>query len=218
MAQQILKPDDQTTAGEWKPDRRIGKRIREEFGRFPNFDEWRPGDLLLFHDPRWFSFVSRLIVWAQRDGYGSNHARWHHAAVYVGDGFVCEASMIGGVRRLPLHAYVGKHWIRVRRDSRLSELDGYKIAIRAMTRLGQSYDFGAILLLIGQLIGGLWKRPTLALNFKGAICSRLYELAYWAAAGRTLHDTDGRPIIPAELSRTDRLVDVAVHWRRITHG
>lgn len=218
MAQQFLNPDNKTTVGEWKPDRRMRKRIREKFGRFPNFDEWRPGDLLLFHDPRKFSLVSRLIVWAQQDGYDLEHARWHHAAVYVGDGFVCEANMIGGVRRRPLHAYVGRHWIRVRRDSRLSELDGYKLAIRAMTRLGQRYDFGAILLLMGQLIGGFWKRPTLALNFKGAICSRLYELAYFAVARRILYDTDGMPIIPAELSFTNELVDVGVNWRRITHG
>ena len=218
MAQQFLNPNHKTTVGEWKTDGPLPKRIRETFGLFPNIDEWKPGDLLLFHDPRKLSLVSHLIVRAQQREYNLEHARWHHAAVYVGEGFICEANMIGGVRRRPLHAYVGEHWIRVRRDSNLNELDGYKLAIRAMTRLGQRYDFGAILRLIGQFIGGFWKPATLALNSKGAICSRLYELAYWAAAGRILYNTDGRPIIPADLSLTDQLVDVAVNWRRITHG
>jgi hypothetical protein len=217
MAKKYLDPNDTEEYGEWRPDRSLPRSVRH-FGRYPNFDEWRPGSLLLFHVPEKTPLVSRLIIKAQEGAYYHQHARWHHAAVYVGGGFLCEAHVRGGVQYRPLDNYIGKHWIRVRCDDRMSESQGYELAIRAMTRLRESYGFSEILKLSWLAIKGFPARSPLALAPKGAICSHLYDMAYRGVTKRMLYDTGDRPIMPAELSMTDELKDVPVCWRRIARG
>lgn len=218
MAQLFLDPKNTETTGEWRPDRSLPQSVRENFGRYPNIDEWRPGDLLLFHIPENIPWISNLIIKAQRLSYDHADARWHHAAVYVGDGYLCEARVHGGVQYRELDDYVGKHWIRVRRDNSMSDSEGFKLAIRAMTRLRKSYGFNEIAKLSWRAIKGFSARSPLALGPKGVICSHLYNTAYMAVAKRLLWDTDDRPIIPAELSKTNILEDVPVCWRRIARS
>lgn len=215
MAQQFLDPKDETVVGEWHPDRSLPASVREGFGRYPNIDQWRPGDLLLFHVPENTPWVSSFIIKAQSLGYDHVHARWHHVAVYVGDGFLCEARVLGGIQYRPLDDYVGKYWIRVRRDNGMSDSEGFRLAIRAMTRLRKSYGFIEIAKLSWRAIKGFSTWSPLALGPKGVICSHLYNMAYMAVTKRLLWDTDDRPILPAELSATSVLSDVSVFWRRI---
>ena len=217
MAKEFLDPKDTETIGEWKPDRPLPRPVRD-FGKYPNFDEWQPGSLLLFHIPEKTPWISRLIVKTQERAYDFEHARWHHAAVYVGDGFLCEARIRGGVQYRPLDDYVGKHQIRVRFDDRMSHPQGYKLAIRAMTRLRESYGFNEIAKLSWRAIKGFGARSPLALGPKGVICSHLYDMAYRGATKRLLFDTGDRPIMPAELSQTVELKDVSVYWRRIAQS
>lgn len=216
MAQLILEPSNQSTSGEWRPDGALPSSVRDMFGRYPNIDEWKPGDLILFHIPDKTPWMSRLIIKAQSANYAFEHARWHHAAIYVGDGFLCEADVRHGVRHAPIHEYVGRHCIRVRRDAKLTEADQYKLAVRALTRLRQSYSFLEILKLAFQTRRGLWRPSEFMLSTEGMICSHLYNMAYQGVAKRILFDTKERSIIPAELSLTDVLTDVPVCWRRIS--
>ncbi|MBM3582205.1 MAG: hypothetical protein FJX37_09615 [Alphaproteobacteria bacterium] len=217
MAQQFLDPKDTKVNGEWRPSRALEAAVRDKFGRYPNINEWRPGDLLLFNIPENTPLGSKLIIKAQHANYVIEHARWHHAAVYVGDGFLCEAD-IGGVRHVEIDKYLGRHLIRVRRDMTLSIDDQYKIALRAMTRLREDYGFRQILALAFHGIRGSWYPSQLALGSRGVICSHLYNYAYMGVTKRLLFSTGDRPIIPAELSLTDVLSDVPVYWHRISRS
>lgn len=214
MSQSVLDPKNKTVQGNWKPDGPLPRRVRE-FGRYPNFADWHPGDLLLFYKSEKPSLVSKLIIKAQESSFALEHARWHHAAVYVGDGFLCEANIFSGVQYRPIHDYVGKHCIRVRRDPTLAPGEGFKLAVRALTHLRETYGVLTALGLGLKALRGFWRPTTLALDSQGVICSRLYALAYMAATGRIISDTDGRPILPADLSLTDNLLDVTVCWREI---
>lgn len=214
MPQSVLDPETKTVQGKWKPDGPLPRRVRK-FGRYPNIGDWLPGDLLLFHKSKKPSLVSKLIINTQKSGYDFEHARWHHAAVYVGEGFLCEAKIFPGVQYRPIHDYVGKHCIRVRRDFTLAESEGFKLAIRSLTRLREVYGVLTALGLGLKALKGFWHPTTLALDSQGVICSLLYGLAYIAATGRVISDTGGRPIIPADLSLTGNLKDVPVYWVEI---
>ena len=85
-----------------------------KFGYLPDFDLWQAGDLLLFSVIR-PSFMQRQIIATQeRERYAEEHARWHHAAVYIGDRYLCEA-VPRGVRYHPVAEFVGDRLIRARR-------------------------------------------------------------------------------------------------------
>lgn len=59
--------------------------------------------------------VTRQIIAAQtRGGFGAEDARWQHAAVYLGDGYVIEATL-RGVRYAPIYPYLGSYRLRLRR-------------------------------------------------------------------------------------------------------
>ena len=75
----------------------IGEGSVRRFGYVPDFENWLPGDLLLFSTSR-PTFSQRKIVETQlKLNYANADARWHHAAVYIGDRYLCEARS-GGVR------------------------------------------------------------------------------------------------------------------------
>ena len=113
--QKILNPADQHTTGQWSPSGPIPPPLRQ-FGRFPNVRDWFPGDLLLFSavHPNW---ISKSIIRGQENGgYAAEDARWHHVAVYLGDGIsICEATSTG-VHHAPIYPYLGEYLLRVRRD------------------------------------------------------------------------------------------------------
>src|SRR5438270_1882627 len=112
MAQKFLDPDPTkiVAVGNWNPSGPVPPHIRK-FKHFPNIDDWLPGDLLLISaiKPGW---VSKRIIQAQiRGGYVAEDARWHHAAVYLGEANVCEA-LGRGVQLNPIFKYVGTHFLR----------------------------------------------------------------------------------------------------------
>ena len=110
-----------------------------EFGHLPDFDLWRPGDALLFSGTR-PGFMQRRIVRAQRRlGYAPEHARWHHAGIYLGDRYVCEA-VPGGVRYRPVVEFVPDYLIRARRGRGLDGEQAFRVAMRAVMRLSKPYS------------------------------------------------------------------------------
>ena len=86
MPQLLLDPTDTSSA---KPLNSAPEPLPQsvrKFGFIPDFQLWEPGDLLLFSAVE-MNGVQRAIVKAQeRIGYADEHARWHHAAVYIGCG------------------------------------------------------------------------------------------------------------------------------------
>jgi hypothetical protein len=215
MPQRVLDPADTTTNGTWVPPGPIPKSLRS-FGRFPDIDQWWPGDLILV-SAAIPGYLSRQIRAAQEyGGYAADDARWHHAAVYVGDGRICEA-LGSGVRTSLVYKYVGTHSIRVRRDLRVSAAEGYKIAVTALFRMRSDYSFWTVVRMLYQSRRGFHGEPV-GLRFassRAVICSMLYADAYSLVTQRVLGNTAGDVPTPAFLSSTTQLQDVACSWRSI---
>ena len=214
--QQVLDPADVASAR--PPDRSqphtLPSTVRE-FGYVPDFDEWLPGDLLLFSTLR-PSLTQRQIVSTQlKLNYAEDDARWHHAAVYIGDRYLCEARR-GGVRYHPVVETIGPNTLlRVRRDASLDESQRFRLAIRALMRLSQPYSYGsAVRALVRPL--NPW-RFVLALRprERALICSQLFHEAYMEATGGILVERADIAVVPAELSATAHLRDVKAHWIRL---
>lgn len=214
--QRILDPADVQCHGQWHPHGPLPRSVRT-FGRFPSVDRWRPGDLLLFSaaNP---TVISRRVIEAQlRGGYAEEDARWHHAAVYVGDARICEA-LARGVTADFVYKYVGTHRIRVRRDPLLTPEEGYDVAVRALVRSHWTYSFATLLRLLRHSWRGFHAEPPVLpfASSRAVICSVLYADAYSAVTKRVLGNAAGAVPVPAFLSGTPSLEDVESHWLSIT--
>jgi hypothetical protein len=215
IMQHVLDPLDPTTHGTWRPTGPIPASVRA-LGRFPDVRAWRAGDLVLVSAlaPE---FLSRRIVLAQeRGGFAPIDARWHHAAVYLGDGRICEATL-GGVQARRIDGYIGTHLIRVRRDPLITETEGYDIAVHALFRMRWYYSVWTIVRMLLQSWRGFYDDPV-GLRFAArhsVICSILYADAYSLVTQRVLGNAAGATPTPAFLSSTPALTDVACRWSAI---
>ena len=190
---------------------RLPHAVRE-FGYLPDFNLWRPGDALLFSSIR-PGFMQRRIVTAQRrSGYAPEHARWHHAGIYLGDRYVCEA-VPGGVRYRPVAEFVPGHLIRARRGRKLDGEQAFRVAMRAVMRLSKPYSRWRAI--------RAWLRSwspdgSSPLDYRArghaVVCSQLFHDAYMEATGRTLVDRVDTMVLPAELSACEGLEDVPSVW------
>lgn len=210
------RSDPDPEAEELIPPGPIPEEVRK-FGRFPDLVQFLPGDLVLVSNLR-PTKNHHVIEWVQRKGgYSQEDARWHHAAVYLGNGDICEADL-DGVGCRAIYRYVkGHHLIRVRRDSDLTSDERWKIAIRSLTRLRQAYAFSYLPELLWMSLSGFWKQPEKPgqLPKRAKICSQLYVDAYSPVTQRVLVNTASGEITPAFLSSTDRLVDIPIRWLKI---
>ena len=188
-----------------------------EFGHMPDFDLWKPGDLLLF-SALCPSRAQRAIVKAQENmGYKSMDARWHHTAVYVGDRYMCEA-VANGVRYHSVIDFVPDRKIRVRRDTRLSSQDGFRVAIRALMRLSKPYGYWSVLLAYARSLGtefGHALSREWRVKRDAVICSQLFHDAYAETTNQILVPNTQTDVMPADLSACDQLSDVQSKWERL---
>lgn len=190
---------------------RLPHAVRE-FGHLPDFDLWRPGDALLFSSTR-PGFMQRRIVRAQRRlGYAPEHARWHHAGIYLGDRYVCEA-VPGGVRYRPVVEFVPDYLIRARRGRGLDGEQAFRVAMRAVMRLSKPYShWRAIRAWLGSWNSGSLSPLDYRVRGHAVVCSQLFHDAYMEATGRTLVDRVDTTVLPAELSACEGLEDVPSAW------
>lgn len=212
------------TAAEIEAPAQLPDRVRK-FGHLPDLNVWRPGDLLLFSALEPNDIQKEIGETQRRLEYADEDARWHHAAVYVGDGYLCEArpgwiSPVARVRRVV--DYVGRHRIRVLRDEQLLESSpdaGFRIAIAALKRLDRPYSIGTV---IGQWLDSFSPDPVehgVRAPKRGMVCSQLFYEAYLEVADRRpMRSTiaEARLPLPAALSASDRLDDEKkVAWARL---
>jgi hypothetical protein len=196
------------------------------FGKLLDTRTLRPGDLLLAREMS-PDRISTMIGEVQAaGGYEPLDARWTHAAMYVGDGVhVVEATFDsvaagGDVRLTSLDEYCnGQSVLRFRRSRYVtSEPDGWRLCVRALSRLKQPYG----LLLAAQMwfrvvmqgrgfFDTSWGRSASA----AVVCSTLYADAYNEATRRSLGEINGA-CVPAWLSASDEFDDVAVNWIQIS--
>jgi hypothetical protein len=213
--QSLLDPSDKTVTGRWiEPDGVIPSRVRK-LGLFPSTDLWQPGDLLLFGSKH-PSLPSKACIRAQsRAGYADDHARWHHAAVYIGRNAVCEARALGVQWRL-IYPYIGGHLIRVRRGVSVPPDKGWEIAVEALKMRGTLYNYFELVRLGLRSFSGWWRPKQVSfIRPKAVICSMLFAGSYTKIVKTYLGPEGGEATTPAFLSYTDHLRDVPSCWRTI---
>src|SRR5262249_42111189 len=146
-AQIVLRPDA-AEKSRTVVRRAISPEVRA-FGKVVDTSQLRPGDLMLSQDLD-ADTISRLIASVQGDGgYAADDARWTHAAMYLGDGEnVVEATFEsltsgGSVRMTSLDDYChGNYVLRFRRSKYVKSAEnGWRLCIRALSRIRQPYDF-----------------------------------------------------------------------------
>lgn len=195
-------------------------RAEQALGKLLDTSILLPGDLILVSsiNP---GLVQRSIRKIQsKGGYSLEHARWEHAAMYIGKGVLCEASR-KGVGRAMITNYVGSHVIRARRDLSLSESDRWKLAIEALSQQGYSYSYLEIArLLIMSRIGysdhtnlNKLSKPKMAV-----ICSELYADSYALATRKVIGNIEGKEVTPASLSAERTFNDVQLQWLSINNS
>ena len=201
----------------WKPENPIPPEIRS-FGFCADFSPLLPGDLVLFSaiNPDCIAKAIRKVQ--EVGGYSKDDARWEHAAVYIGDEAICEATR-RGVRIGSLYDYLLKYKIRFRRNDSLTQDQRWNLAVHAL-RLQKIYKYGfySIVELYFKSKIGFWKGNKSPKSFpkRSVYCSELYGEAHFRASGIYPKNNRSDEITPACLSsNTTSLRDVHVPWVKI---
>ena len=208
----MLDPATPATSGcVWTPTAELHAKVRA-FGKYPNIADWLPGDILLVSatDPDW---IARIIINIQTQQYGAVHGRWQHAAIYMGNGFVAEATT-HGVTYSPIEKYVGEYFLNVRRNPALTADQRWLVAIEAGVRLRTAYGFSDILSIYRSSFPMLRRqlRPKVMVQANAVICSQLCQEAHATVTSQLLVPFASSPAVPAALDQTTKLVDVALYW------
>lgn len=214
----ICDPGDKNQlvgAREWKPTVPVDRALRK-FGYCLDVASLLPGDLVLV-SAREPGLVAAAITHVQTmGGYAPEDARWQHAAVYVGDGAICEA-VRSGVKVSLLHDYVPSHRMRFRRAPQLMGEKGWSMAVQALKRKDVRYGYWSVLRLLQRSLRG-YMRLAVPLDAPfpapAVYCSQLYADAFFRTTSVMLGTRNGE-FTPASLSLDQTLVDVPVNWLKI---
>lgn len=210
MPQLVLSPDHTAQATGSRALHLVDPKVRK-FGFVPDIDRLLAGDLILYSSGK---AVDAISIAQTRAGFSSDDARWTHAAVYLDDAYLVEA-VTAGVSQRSIYA-VPKGLIRFRRIKGLSEVERYRIALRALSRLGKPYSVGGVTRLGMNMLGGLWNRSADA-DLKGlVICSQVYHDSVVEITRSYLqHCPVASPVTPAHLSSSASFEDIDVPWLRL---
>ena len=195
----------------WTPQGETPEYLRN-FGKFPNIEDWLPGDVVLVSSvkPDW---VTRKIIETQSRSYDPDHARWQHAAIYMGNGFLAEATT-RGVKYHSVQNYVGHYYLQVRRNPNLTADQRWLVAIEAGVRLREAYRYADIFTIYRRSFPKLSRqiRPNVMIQASSVICSQLCQDAHAKVTNRLIVSLAVNPVVPAALSQTEMLNDVRTCW------
>ncbi|WGJ16305.1 hypothetical protein QEV83_08725 [Methylocapsa sp. D3K7] len=153
-----------------------------------NCSNLQPGDFLLSQTLD-KDAISSLIEKVQRDGgYAADDGKWSHA-MYLGDQEnVVEATFDDihsgvSVRITSIDEYSdGRYALRFRRPRKVtSESDGWKLCVRALSRLCQPYAFAQAAKLWWDVVirkSGFYSGRNQRTTSEAVICSTLYADSY----------------------------------------
>jgi hypothetical protein len=183
------------------------------FGLVPDINQLLPGDLILMRYAL-PGCTNRIISHAQyRAGFDPDDSRWTHAAIYLYDDFLVEAVPMRGIRTRTLYLDVPHRIYRVRRNSRLSDIERYKIALRALRLIGSRYSHLSAIKMGWSMLNGLWNENAARRLDTVVICSNAFSDAYADTTKSVLHNCPvGESVLPAHLSFTDDLEDIDPGW------
>ena len=137
----------------------------------------RPGDVLLVEGTSRFSSAIKFLT----------QSSWSHAALYLGEGKLCDVDVSDGVRVVPLSAFDGVH-TRICRPVGLQPAEVDVVCDFMVSRVGYSYDLKNVFDLARYLVRtppvpDRLKRRMIALGSGAptrAICSTLLAQAFGA--------------------------------------
>jgi hypothetical protein len=212
VSQHILDPSKTPTDSTPTNVALLPRRVRD-FGFVPALEKVRPGDLILYGGT---GKSGDWIKAAQaRAGFSDEDARWTHAAIYLDEGFLVEAVVSGVVQR-SIYDDIPTRLMRFRRIDSLTDVERYRIALRALSRLGRSYAIAHIPSLGRRLWQGLWNGNRVPDRKGIVICSQIFhDSAVEITRSRLDQCPVDAEVTPAHLSCSTSLVDVEVGWRRV---
>lgn len=198
--------------------RGLGNTIRERYvpaswpGTYiPNLSDWCEGDILLVQGS---GLVGALISAGQRVSQKPRMvigSYWSHAAIYLGNGIVVDATFRNGVQSQPLWNYCKTRTVTLRRlvDPTMPQL-GARIAATSATHIGKSYS--GLQILLGKLGWPAGQAP----NGNHLYCSTFVGLTVAQATGVLLWSNPAfQPLYPAMLATHPDLTRVQLAWRNI---
>lgn len=178
----------------------------------PNFSDWEVGDILLVHRDN--TATGRAITAAQTASAKPlmiQGARCSHAAVYVGNGTVVDATFGNLVGERSVWGYCHQRSIQVRRISHPNITVAKRRAIGPGSRkfIGQPYS--AWEAVVYKLV------PNRVPKRRALYCSTLVAFAVADATnGLNLASRPAwRPLYPAVLASHRWMTDVMLEWRQL---
>jgi hypothetical protein len=199
------------------------------FGFIPDLGSMKPGDIVLVQpkdapaspsqQPGAFTkeVSGGSIAWhiqqVQTNFQKGAHAQWVHVGLYLGRDLLVEA-VTPSVGVNAFSRYAPKHRIKVRRFPNLKATEAHNACVEAMRRIGESYDYKAVIGLAQALLGKDTPKPEL---IKASfICSELVQKAFLYGASKVVVNVgDERTPTPADLAASPFLRDVDVKWRSV---
>lgn len=204
-----------------------------QFGYHPNIGLLQAGDLLLVAPTR-ASLISSSVQRAQLSVHPEAHAKWIHAALYIGRNLIVELDGVSGFKIADLWKYTGSHFMRFRRPQNnhgngaappppddIDELTGHKIAVAGLQNFNTKYSlWDAARSGWANVSRSRSPNGRVELRTAGAVCSTMYSDAVY----QVLHRQAAPPIPqaqhfqPADLSASDFLRDLDdVTWAKIVY-
>ncbi len=177
----------------------------------PNFSDWRPGDIALAH--RTPDAIGRGIQAAQAISFSpvtQAGSAFSHAAIYVGEGMLVDATLAHGVSYQSVWNYCQTRALKVRRISHpnIPMEDIEEVALEAQRHIGKSYSL--LQAVVSKLVPGTTPQPN------ALYCSTFVGLVVANATGLDLsHDPAHQPLHPGTLAAHPFLTDVLVEWRHL---
>lgn len=175
----------------------------------PNFSDWQPADIVLVANDG--SLAGNAIVVSQRvslSGATRAGAKYTHAALYVGNGILVDATVGDGIAQRTVWDYCQLRTLALRRVPRLSRAQANNIVLKARSHLGQSYSWLGV--IASKLI------PKTEPNPDRLYCSTYVGLVVAQGSGRTLASMPQyKPLHPGTLAGHAGLDRVDLEWRPI---
>ena len=177
----------------------------------PNFSDWELGDIALVHHDQ--SAMGRVIVAGQKISANplmTAGALCSHAAIYVGNGLILDATFGNKVMERSVWGYCQHRSIQLRRLNmpRVTTAQRHDIAAEAQNYLHQSYSLWEA--IVSKLV------PRRTPRRRSLYCSTLVSFAVADATGLDLALLPSwRPLYPAVLATHPWLIDVPLEWRQV---
>ena len=175
----------------------------------PNFSEWLSADIVLVGSDG--TRAARAIQAAQRTSFSAVTRagyEYTHAALYLGDGRLIDATVASGISERSVWDYCGHRKLTVRRVPGLSPTDINDIVNKAKTHLGKNYAWLGV--VISKLI------PKTEPNPKRLYCSTFVGLSIDQGSGRKLASLpEHKPLYPGTLMAHPGLDQIELEWRPV---